>query len=208
MTINYFSVLLWFTACFITEKTTMIFIGASEGSHCIHCLRYDIKIVNNGGTNETRILSRWDAARHVDVDKKSSCRKIIYPREHFSCFSRRKSSGNPHSSRTISIILNDCVQAQVLADCVLGTNINKTSDRDWGSRLSGWFRSVVYLLFRTWVDAILSLFWVGSLSERLRHTLGNLQSWPPEVYLFSILRAFVLRNLFSRLSISHSTDLR
>lgn len=74
-----------------------------------------------------RMKAALQAAPHVDVDKKSSCREIIYPREHFSRFGCRKSSGNPHSLKTISIILSRRVQAQVLADCVSGTNINKTS---------------------------------------------------------------------------------
>lgn len=134
------------------------------GFHCIHSLRCAIKIVNNGRTDGIRILSRWDATLHVDVDKKSSCRKIIYPRERFSCFSCRKSSGNPHSLKTIAIILNDCVQAQVLADCVSGANINKTLDRAGFLADS---RSVVYLLFRAWVQVILSICVAGSLSWRL-----------------------------------------
>lgn len=153
------------------------------GFHCIHSLRCAIKIVNNGRTNGIRILSRWDAALHVDVDKKSSCRKMIYPRERFSCFSCRKSSGNPHSLKTIAIILNDCVQAQVLADCVSGANINKTLDRDLGRRLSGWFsfRCLPPVSSVGASDSEYSRGWFVKLviKPHVLKLLRNPELWPP-----------------------------
>lgn len=90
----------------------------------------------------------WIKNRHVGK---------LFILENIFRFSCRKSSGNPHSLKTISIILSRRVRAQVLADCVSGTNINKTSDRDEAAGFLADLnaRTVVCSRFREWEDEIL-----------------------------------------------------